>query len=93
MAVISLRMTYEWLARYRAGGLCATSCSERLINGDCNMPLSCGIKRCTLRRIARMLLVNLSTVGRAMSAICFGRLRNLPPNPLCSDINGKSQGT
>jgi hypothetical protein len=36
-------------------------------------------QRCTLRRIARLLQVPLSTVGRAMNALGLGRLRNLDP--------------
>jgi hypothetical protein len=38
-------------------------------------------QRCTLRRIARLLLVPISTLARAMRRLGLNRLRNLDPKP------------
>ena len=86
-AGISLRTAYKWLARYRAGGPGALadrrSVRHRqrrtLDQRQLEQASELRHQRCTLRRIARLLQVPLSTVGRAMNALGLGRLRNLEP--------------
>ena len=38
-------------------------------------------QRCTLRRIARLMLVPISTLARVMRHLGLNRLRNLEPKP------------
>lgn len=45
-------------------------------------------QRCTLRRIARLLLVPITTLARAMRRLGLNRLRNLDPNRRCSGTSG-----
>jgi hypothetical protein len=65
---ISERTARKWLARFCSGG---------------PVPLAVELRRqlCTLRRIARLLLVPISTLARAMRRLGLNRLRNLDPKP------------
>ncbi|MEY4354438.1 MAG: hypothetical protein RLZZ609_2679 [Cyanobacteriota bacterium] len=86
-AGISLRTAYKWLARYRAGGAAALADrrsvrhrqQRTLDQRRLKQAIVLRHQRCTLRRIARLLQVPLSTVGRAMNALGLGRLGNLEP--------------
>ena len=86
-AGISLRTAYKWLARYRTGGTAALADRRSVRRSQrrtldpllLQQAIALRHQRCTLRRIARLLQVPLSTVGRAMNALGLGRLRNLDP--------------
>jgi transposase len=88
-AGISLRTAYKWLARYRSGG--HTSLADRrsvrrtqrrtLDPQQLRHAVDLRHQRCTLRSIAMAVGAPLSTVGRVMKELGFGRLRNLEPKP------------
>jgi hypothetical protein len=86
-AGISLRTAYKWLARYRTGGTAALADRRSVRHSQrrtldpllLQQAITLRHQRCTLRRIARLLHVPLSTVGRTMNALGLGRLRNLEP--------------
>jgi len=86
-AGISLRTAYKWLARFRAGGPGELADRRSVRHGQqrtldqrrLQQAIDLRHQRSTLRRIARVLQVPLSTVGRAMNALGLGRLRNLEP--------------
>jgi transposase InsO family protein len=71
-AGISLRTAYKWLSRYRCGGAAAlvdrrsVRCSQRRTLDPQHLQRAVALRheRCTLRRIARLLALPLSTVGR-----------------------------
>ena len=86
-AGIRLRCAYKWLARYRSGGAAALvdrrrvrRTQRRTLNPQqLQHAVALRHERCTLRRVARVLLEPLSTVGRVLKPLGLGRLRNLQP--------------
>jgi len=86
-AGISLRMAYKWLSRYRSGGAAAVvnrrsvRRSEQRTLDPKNLQRAVALRHelCTLRRIARLLALALSTVGRTLKAMGLGRLKHLQP--------------
>ena len=86
---ISERTARKWLARFRSGGQAALADrrsvrrSQRwtLDRQQLQQAVELRHQRCTLRRIARLLLVPISTLGRAMRRLGLNRLRNLDPKP------------
>ena len=90
-AGISLRTAYKWLSRYRSGGAAAlvdrrsVRRSQRRTLDPQHLQRAVALRheRCTLRRIARLLALPLSTVGRTLKAMGLGRLKQLqPPVPV-----------
>ena len=87
LAGISLRTAYQWLARYRSGGVTALvdrrsvrSTQRRTLDPQQqHQARALRHERCTMRRIANDLAAPLLTVGRWLKAIGLGRLRNLQP--------------
>ncbi|WP_233133880.1 leucine zipper domain-containing protein [Synechococcus sp. BO 8801] len=88
-AGISLRSTYMWLARYLEGGVTALADRRSLRRTQrrtldppqLQQAVDLRHQRCTLHRIARLLLVPISTLARAMRRLGLSRLRNLDPKP------------
>jgi len=90
-AGISLRTAYKWLSRYRSGGAAAlvdrrsVRRSQRRTLDPQHLQRAVALRheRSTLRRIARLLALPLSTVGRTLKAMGLGRLKHLqPPVPV-----------
>ena len=90
-AGVSLRTAYKWLSRYRCGGAAAlvdrrsVRRSQRRTLDPQHLQRAVALRheRCTLRRIARLLALPLSTVGRTLKAMGLGRLKHLqPPVPV-----------
>jgi len=88
-AGISLRTTYKWLARYRAGGI-ASLVDRKPIPGRCPHRLAARtvaeIELLRRRRmagpaIARQLRLARSTVGAVLRRLGLGRLGALEPRP------------
>ena len=81
-AGISLRTAYKWLSRYRSGGSAALvdrrsvrrSQRRTLEPQHLQRAVGLGHERCTLRRIARLLALPLSTVGRTLKARVWAAL-------------------
>ncbi len=88
-AGVSLRSAYKWLARFRSGGLAALadrrsvrrSQRRTLDPQQLQQAVELRHQRCTLRRIALLLLVPISTLARTMRHLGLNRLRNLDPKP------------
>jgi transposase len=84
---ISVRSAYKWLVRYRSGGAAALvdrrsvrrTQRRTLDPQQLQRAVDLRHERCTLRRVARVLAVPLSTVGRVLKALGLGRLKNLQP--------------
>ena len=86
---ISERTARKWLARFRSGG--PTALADRrsvrrtqrrtLDPQQLQRAVDLRHQRCTLRRIARLLLVPITTLARAMRRLGLNRLRNLDPKP------------
>jgi transposase len=90
-AGISLRTAYKWLSRYRSGSAAALvdrrsvrrSQRRTLDPQHPQRAVSLRHERCTLTRIARLLALPLSTIGRILKALGLGRLKNQqPPVPV-----------
>jgi len=87
LAGISLRTAYQWLARYRSGGVTALvdrrsvrSTQRRTLDPQQqHQARALRHERCTMRHIANDLAAPLLTVGSWLKAIGLGRLRNLQP--------------
>ncbi len=84
---ISERTARQRLARFRSGGPAALA-DRRSVHHTQRRTLDpqqlqravdLRHQRCTLRRIARVLLVPISTLARAMGRLGLNRLRNLDP--------------
>ena len=86
-AGLSIRTAYKGLARYRSGGASALMdrCSVRrtqrrtLDSLQLQRAVELRHERCSLRRLAKVLVAPLSPVGRVLKAIGLGRLKNLQP--------------
>jgi transposase len=86
---ISERTARKWLARFRAGGPAALadrrgvrrSQRRTLDPQQLRQAVDLRHQRCTLQRIARLLLVPITTLARAMRRLGLNRLRNLDPEP------------
>ena len=86
---ISERTARKWLARFRSGGPAALAdrrsvrrTQRRTLDPQqLQRAVELRHQRCTLRRIARLLLVPISTLARAMRRLGLNRLRNLDPKP------------
>ncbi|WP_236550436.1 DDE-type integrase/transposase/recombinase [Cyanobium sp. Copco_Reservoir_LC18] len=86
---ISEQTARKWLARFRSSGPAALadrrsvrrSQRRTLDPQQLQQAVDLRHQRCTLRRIARLLLVLISTLGRAMRRLGLSRLRNLDPKP------------
>jgi len=83
-----VRTAYKWLARYRTSGGVAELVDRRSVRRTQRRTLDpqqlqhavdLRHERCTLCRVARVLAAPLSTVGRLLTAIGLGRLKNLQP--------------
>lgn len=89
---ISERTARKWLARFRSGGLAALAdrrsvrrTQRRTLDPQqLQQAVELRHQRCTLRRIARLLLVPISTLARAMRRLGLNRLRNLIPSASAS---------
>jgi transposase-like protein len=88
---ISLPTAYKWLSRYRFGGAaalvdrCGVRRSQRRTLDPQHLQRAVALRheRCTLRRIARLLAIPLSTVGRTLQTMGQGHLKHLqPPVPV-----------
>jgi hypothetical protein len=85
LAGISLRTAYQWLARYRSGGVTALVdrrsvrrwVRRTLDSAQQQQATALRHERCTMRRVARDLATALSTLGRWFKAQGLGRLKNL----------------
>ena len=83
----SLRCAYRWLARYRVGGPASLAdrrsvrrTQRRTIDRlQLQQTVDMRHQRLHLRDITRLLQGAFSTVARALSRLCLGRLRNLDP--------------
>jgi transposase InsO family protein len=91
LAGVRLRTVYKWLSRYRCGGAAAlvdrrsVRRSQRRTLDPQHLQRAFALRheRCTLRRIARLLALPLSTVGRTLKAMGLGRQKHLqPPVPV-----------
>jgi transposase len=84
---ISERTARKWLARFRSGGPAALAdrrsvrrTQRRTLDPQqLQQAVELRQQRCTLRRIARLLLVPITTLARAMRRLGLNRLRNLEP--------------
>jgi hypothetical protein len=84
-AGVSLPTAYKWLSRYRCGGAAAlvdrrgVRRSQRRTLDPQHLQRAVALRheRCTLRSIARLLALPLSTDGRNLKAMGLGRLKHL----------------
>jgi transposase len=100
-AGISLHTAYKWLSRYRSGGAAALvdrrsiSRRQRLKLDPQHLQHAVALRheRCTLRRIARLPALPLSSIGRTLKAMGLGRLKHLQPLCRCGDTSGHALAT
>jgi transposase-like protein len=86
---ISERTARKWLARFRSGGPAALAdrwsvrrTQRRTLDPQqLQQAVELRHQRCTLRKIARLLLVPITTLARAMRRLGLNRLRKLDPKP------------
>ncbi len=98
---ISERTARKWLARFRSGGPSALadrrsvrrSQRRTLDPQQLQQAVDLRHQRCTLRLIARVLLVPISTLARTTRRLGLNRLRNLDPKPPVQRYQETSRGT
>jgi len=84
---MSVQTAYKWLMRYLSGGASAlvdrrsVRRTQRRMLDSLQLQRAVDLRqeRCTLRRVAKVLAAQLSTVGQVLKAIGLGRLKNLQP--------------
>ncbi len=89
---ISVRTDRKWLVRFHSGGPAALADRRRVRRSrrrtvdshQLQLAVELRHQRYTLRRIARLLLVRICTLGRAMRRLGLNRLRNIDPSACAS---------